>query len=197
MFCFWSFQSSYGQEIRFGIKAGSDFSNWRGKDVKDADLNTNISFHAGVFGEVSLSNKWNLESGLYVSQKGFKARYEIDDTNIDFNTTLDMRSTSTYLDVPILAKYFVTRNYNIYAGPQASYLLNNKVVYEIYGEKDSDVGVSGFKRFDAGAVAGMGYQFDNGLLFSANYDVGLLKLDDVTGTKVYNRVLKISAGYRF
>lgn len=189
--CFFSFQNTIAQDISFGIKAGSDFSNWRGKDVKDADLNTNISFHAGAFAEMPLSGKWNLESGIYISQKGFKADEEI------FGSTLEVKSTSTYLDVPILAKYFVTRNYNVFVGPQASYLLNNKVVYEFDGDKDTEKGVSGFNKFDLGAVAGMGYQFDSGLLFSANYDFGLLKMDDVTNTKAYNRVVKISAGYRF
>ena len=185
------FLNTYAQDIHFGVKAGADLSNWRGEDVNNADLNTNVSFHAGAFAEIPLSKTWNFESGIYISQKGFQADEEI------LGTTLDIKSTSTYLDVPILAKYSVTSNYNIFLGPQASILLNNKVTYEFDGEKETDKGVSGFKRFDLGVVAGMGYQFKSGLLFSANYDFGLLSVDDVTNTKAYNRVVKISAGYRF
>ncbi|WP_440998498.1 porin family protein [Fodinibius sp. SL11] len=189
--CLWGFQNTHAQDIRFGAKAGADFSNWHGKDVKDADLNTHIRFHAGAFAEIPVAKAWNLESGLYISQKGFEANQEI----LGFN--FDVTNTSTYLDLPVLAKYGMTKNFNVFLGPQFSYLLNNKVPYEFEGEKDTDKGVSGFKKFDLGAVGGMGYQFNNGLLVSANYDFGLLKMDDVTNTKAYNRVIKISAGYRF
>lgn len=189
--CFSSIQNIYAQEIRFGAKAGADFSNWRGKDVKDADLNTHIRFHAGAFTEIPVAKAWNLESGLYISQKGFESDMEI------LGVNLEVTNTSTYLDLPVLAKYAVNKNFNVFLGPQFSYLVNNKVTYKFDGEKDTDKGVSGFKKFDLGAVGGMGYQFNNGLLFSANYDFGLLKMDDVSNTKAYNRVIKISAGYRF
>lgn len=188
--CLMGFEYTHAQDIRFGAKAGVDFSNWRGKDVKDADLNTHTRFHAGAFTEIPVAKAWNLESGLYVSQKGFKADEEI------LGVNLDVTNTSTYLDLPVLAKYGVTKNFNVFLGPQFSYLLNNKTTYKIDGEKDTDKGVSGFKKFDLGAVGGLGYQFNNGVLLSANYDFGLLKMDDVTNTKAYNRVIKISAGYR-
>lgn len=189
--CFVGIQQVNAQEISFGVKGGADFSKWGGDDVENADLNTNIGFHIGAFAEMPLTNALNLESGLYVSRKGFKA----DDQILGVN--MDVTNTSTYLDIPVLAKYAVTKNYYIALGPQASFLLNNKLTMEIAGEKDTDKGVSGFNKFDLGAVAGMGYQFNNGLLVSANYDFGLRSLDDVTNTKAYNRVIKASVGYRF
>lgn len=184
-------QITYAQDVKFGVKAGADFSRWGGDDVKNIDISTNIGYHAGAFAEFPLTNIVNLESGLYVSRKGFKSKEEV------LGSTLKLTNTSTYLDLPVMAKFMIARNYNISLGPQLSYLLQNKTIAKWEGEKDTQRKVTGFKKFDLGAVAGIGYQFNNGLLFSANYDFGLTKMDDVTSMKAYNRVVKASIGYRF
>lgn len=189
--CFISIQNVAAQDVKFGVKAGADFATWGGKDVKNVDLNTNISYHFGGFAEVPLSKSFEMESGLYISQKGFKASENI------FGMDLDITNTSTYLDLPVLAKYNVNRNYSLVLGPQVSYLIDNKMTMKMAGEKDSDKSVSGFNRFDLGAVAGMGYQFNNGIVINANYDFGLVSLDDVSSSKTYNRVIKASVGYQF
>lgn len=189
--CFFSVQNVAAQDVKFGVKAGADFATWGGKDVKNTDLNTSISYHVGGFAEVPLSKSFDLESGLYLSRKGFKA----DETLLGVD--LDVTNTSTYLDLPVLAKYNVNRNYSLVLGPQISYLIDNKMTMKLAGEKDSDKSVSGFNRFDLGAVAGMGYQFNNGVVVSANYDFGLISLDDVSSSKTYNRVIKASVGYQF
>ena len=183
--------ASYAQDIKFGVKAGADFSNWGGDDVDNLDLNMNYGYHVGGFAEIPLTRTFNLESGLYLSRKGFRAEEEM--LGVEF----DVINTSTYLDLPVLAKYAVTRNYSLMAGPQLSYLVDNKVTLKAAGEKESDNSVQGFNRFDLGLVAGMGYQFNNGLLLSANYDFGLTTLDDETNLKAFNRVIKASVGYRF
>ena len=182
---------SYAQEIKFGVKAGADFSNWGGDDVDALDLDMNYGYHFGGFAEIPMARTLNLESGIYLSRKGFRAEEEL------LGMELDVINTSTYLDLPVLAKYAITKNYSINAGPQLSYLLDNKVTVKAAGEKESDKSVQGFNRFDLGLVAGMGYQFNNGLLFSANYDFGLTSLDDETNMKAFNRVVKASVGYRF
>ncbi|MDR8394542.1 PorT family protein [Aliifodinibius sp. S!AR15-10] len=183
--------ASYAQGIKFGVKAGADFSNWGGDDVENLNLDMNYGYHFGGFAEIPLTRVINLESGLYLSRKGFRTKEEI------LGVKMDLNNTSSYLDLPVLAKYAVTRNYSLMFGPQFSYLLDNKLTLKAAGEKESDNSVQGFNRFDLGLVAGMGYQFENGLLLSTNYDFGLTTLDDETNMKVFNRVLKASVGYRF
>lgn len=183
--------ASYAQDIKFGVKAGADFSNWGGDDVEDLDLNMNYGYHVGGFAEIPLTRVLYLESGLYLSRKGFRAEEEI------FDVKVDVTNTSSYIDLPVLAKFAVSRNYRLMLGPQFSYLLDNKLTLKAEGEKESDSSVEGFNRIDLGLVAGMGYQFDSGLLLSANYDFGVTKLDDETNLKAFNRVIKASVGYRF
>ncbi|MDX1586749.1 MAG: porin family protein [Balneolaceae bacterium] len=180
----------YAQNVSYGVKAGADFSTWGGDDVRNADLDMNIGYHAGAFAEFPVAKSMSIESGLYLSRKGFKAQEQI------LGVEMDLTNTSTYLDLPVLAKFNVARNYNFFIGPQLSYILQNKITFEAMGQKDTEKSVTGFTKFDIGAVAGLGYRFANGMLFSANYDFGLQSLDDNTGTKAFNRVIKASIGYR-
>lgn len=191
MVCIAAIGSLNAQNISYGIKAGADFSNWGGKDVEDMDLDINPGFHIGGFFETPLAGMLNLESGLYLSTKGFRAEETFEGLD------LKLTSTSYYLDLPVLAKYSFANNLNIFAGPQFSYLLNNKYTVKVSGEKETDWDTEGLSRFDTGMVAGAGYKFGNGFGVSANYDLGLLKLGKDDNTKVYNRVAKLSIGYSF
>ncbi|MCC5905763.1 MAG: PorT family protein [Balneolaceae bacterium] len=180
----------YSQNLSYGVKAGVDLSNWGGKDIEDADLDINPGFHAGAFVETSPRNALSLESGLYVATKGFKSKELFEDMD------LKMRSTSYYLDLPIYAKYNAPGGFNLFAGPQFSYLLNNKMTVEFAGEKEDEWSTEGANRFDIGAVAGVGYRFGDALSRNANYDFGLAKLGKDDDSKIYNRVIKVSLAYR-
>jgi hypothetical protein len=191
MSCITSVGTLYAQNVSFGVKAGVDFANWGGKDVKDSNLDINPGFHIGGFVESPLTRSLELESGLYLATKGFRGEEVFE--GID----LDVRSTSYYLDLPVLVKYSFPAGFNLFAGPQFSYLLNNKWTWEFDGEKESEWDKEGANNFDLGLVAGTGYKFQNGLRINANYDLGLSKLGKDDSSKVYNRVVKVSVGYIF
>jgi len=181
----------HAQNVTYGVKAGMDLSNLGGKDAEDMDLDINPGFHLGGFIETPVSAMLDLESGLYLSTKGFKSSMDIDDVNLKFT------STSYYLDLPVLAKYSFNQGFNAFAGPQLSYLINSRETWEFDGDKESEWDIEGLNRFDLGLVAGTGYNFKNGLSVNANYDLGLSKLGKDDDSNVYNRVLKVSMGYRF
>lgn len=107
-----------------------------------------------------------------------------------------------YIDVPVLAKAYLTRGLYIYAGPQASYLLSNKVRVEAGAlgfpafKQNFDVR-NQFHELDFGVVGGLGYQFDSGLGLSAGYDYGLSSLDKNDRFDAQNRVIKASANFSF
>jgi hypothetical protein len=191
MSCITSVGTLYAQNVSFGVKAGVDFANWGGKDVKDSNLDINPGFHIGGFVESPLTRSLELESGLYLATKGFRGE------EIFEGIDLDVRSTSYYLDLPVLVKYSFPAGFNLFAGPQFSYLLNNKWTWEFDGEKESEWDKEGANNFDLGLVAGTGYKFQNGLRINANYDLGLSKLGKDDSSKVYNRVVKVSVGYIF
>jgi hypothetical protein len=179
------------QNLKYGVKAGIDFANWGGEDIKDSNPDVNPGFHVGVFFDAPLQDALFLETGLYLATKGVR----ISDSFNGFEEKF--RATSYYIDLPLLAKYVFPANVSIFAGPQVSYLLDTKSTWEFDGESETEWGTEGSSRFDIAIVGGIGYQFLNGLSISANYDFGLNSLDDEYDSKVFNRVIKLSLGYSF
>ena len=96
-----------------------------------------------------------------------------------------------YLNVPLMAKYYVVKGLSIEAGPQIGYLLSAK--NESTNVKDS------FKKVDFAANLGVGYKLKNGINFGARYNFGLLNINNVSGDsgKFRNSVLQLSVGYFF
>jgi Outer membrane protein beta-barrel domain len=109
---------------------------------------------------------------------------------------------ANYIDVPLVLKAKVSKGFNIYAGPQLSYLIKNNlhVNTSVLGisliNKKLDL-TDNFNRMDIGIAGGIGYQFDNGINIKGGYDYGLARLDKNDNYKAYNRVVKLSIGYTF
>ena len=107
-----------------------------------------------------------------------------------------------YIDIPLLVKAEVAKGLSIYAGPQIAYLAKSSlhVSTSVLGisllNKRLDL-TDNFNRMDVGIAGGVGYAFDNGFTVKAGYDYGLSKLDKNDNFKAYNRVVKLSLGFRF
>jgi hypothetical protein len=128
---------------------------------------------------------------------------EFSSEKLDF---LNLRTTITdkanYIDVPLLAKIFVSEGFHFYGGPQVSFLVSNKINTKagVLGLNvlDTDFNFdSPFRKTDVGLVGGVGYQFANGFNLSAGYDHGLNTVDKSNTLNTFNRVVKISAGFEF
>ena len=109
---------------------------------------------------------------------------------------------ASYIDVPLLTKFYVTEGFHLFARPQGSFLLSNQVnttasvLFFSIADQDLDV-TSNFRRVDVGLTGGLGYRVSNGLNFSLSYDHGLNTLDPKGNIKAYNRVVKASIGFEF
>ncbi len=169
-------------QINYGIKGGLNLANWGGEDVEDTEMRT--GFHLGGFLELSLLGIVAVEGGAYFSQKGYQ---------YDLGNDIAMENISTYIDVPVVAKFSPLPLIHFYAGPQASFLLNNTV--KMNGESDS--GTEGFSPVDLALVLGAGVNVPGGLRVTAGYDFGLTTLDEDGDFKAYNRVIKLTVGYKF
>lgn len=173
--------TQYAQsQISYGVKGGLNLATVGGSDVRDAD--TRMGFHAGGFLGLSLLGLAAFEGGVYFSQKG----------NVESGLA-DIEVISTYIDIPIVAKISFLPFTHIFAGPQFSFLLNSKVSYP-----DGDLDISDLTNStDLAAVVGLGMNLPMGLRLSAGYDFGLVSVDAVDESKVYNRVIKLTVGYKF
>ena len=119
-------------------------------------------FFAGLFAEFKISET-------------FKVQPEF-----QFTTATNDGDAAELLLLPIMAKYYIEGKFNLQAGPQFDYSLNDE-------------------EFGVGLGFGAGYDFSENFFASARYVVGLTnKLDDApSGVSVTLNTLQVGIGYRF
>ncbi|MBC2845101.1 porin family protein [Winogradskyella flava] len=166
------------QDIKIGAKAGLNYAFITGDNANDLDPITN--FHFGVMSEIKLSDKFSLQPELIYSGQG-----------ADTNTASEGSISLNYLNIPLIGKYYVTKRLSLEAGPQIGVLLSTKGGTIDYKEL--------LKPVDYGVNFGVGYKLDNGLNFTARYNLGLSDINDVDGfpDKNSNGVFQLSVGYFF
>lgn len=172
------------EDYKITVKAGVGLSSLVGSD---ADTKLSVAYKVGISYDLALSEKFLIIPGLELSAKGFKS------------DLVDGKVTMTYLQVPVFAAYKFSIDNDvklaIKAGPYVSYGLFGSDIQWDGGEKtnifDSDWG---YKRFDAGVIAGAQLECDEYVL-GVEYSRGLSKLD--SNFKQFNQAFGIVLGYRF
>jgi hypothetical protein len=195
IFCFMANaqdEPTNGSDISFGLKGGLNFAMIAGDDTDDFD--GRIAFHIGAVTEIPISDKFSFQPELLYSSQGDKM--SIDGMDIDFKFD--------YLNLPLLAKYYVAEGFSLEAGPQIGFLLSSKVEGNGVSIDIKDV----IKGIDFGFDFGLGYKLENGINFAARYHLGISNIVedngtilgeeiDASDTKNYNNVFQISVGYFF
>lgn len=165
------FNSLSAQTFKFGLKAGANFATLEGNNVEGS---TYTSFHFGALLEVKLLENLSLQPELVYSSQGTKIDEAAFD-DINYN----------YITVPILAKFYLTKNkLSFEAGPQFSFLVNENVQEQFEGET-----------FDFAVAGGLGYNITEHFLIQARYVAGLTEAN--RNAEVKNRTIQLSLGYRF
>ncbi len=189
-----AFAFSNAQETRFGVKGGLNISNLGG-DVEDNSAI--LGFHVGGFAEIKLSEKFAIQPELLFSTQGSK----IEDSGEDYSA--EDKLNLSYINLPIMAKFFVAPKFSLEAGPQIGFLVSAKDKYEetYLGEtisSDEDV-KDNFKSIDFGLNLGAGFDFTENLSAGVRYNIGLSNIADADDEdfKLNNSVFSLSVGYKF
>lgn len=205
------FTKSQAQHVQYGIKAGLNHARWGGdaaqsfRDIislgEAFTMQHKSGFHLGGYVEVPVTSWFSIEPALYYSTKGQEVSQSLLENQF-WSPKVTFSTNAQYIDLPVLAKFYIADGFYITAGPQVSYLLGNKVRAEgsIFGFDlvDKKLAMDGsFRNFDFAISGGAGYKFANGINLSASYDYGLSSLDQNSYLDAYNRVAKISLGYMF
>lgn len=169
------FSNVNAQEIKFGAKGGLNFATVSGDNTKGIEGVT--SFNFGVLSEIPISDKFSFQPELMYSGQGY---------SFNHNTI-----ALSYLNIPLMGKYYLTKGFSVEAGPQIGFLLAAK--NEKTNVKDS------FNTFDFGVNFGLGYKLDNGLNFGVRYNLGLTDINNVDNSSIKNKngVFQVSVGYFF
>ncbi|WP_108803898.1 porin family protein [Aquimarina sp. Aq107] len=166
------------QDFSLGVKGGLNFTTLTGGN--NSEIGWTTDFNLGVMAEIKISEKFSLQPELMYSGQGYGS--DVDSEGI---------IALNYFNVPLMSKYYVTKGLSIEAGPQIGFLLSTKG--GINTNKDQ------FKTMDFGVNFGLGYKLDNGLYFSARYNLGLSNINNIDGISDKNRngVFQLSIGYFF
>jgi len=180
------FSNSYAQDIKFGVKAGGNIATLTG-DVED--LKSKFSFHIGGVAEIPITDKLSFQPELLYSSQGAEYDEGLDFGGISANSKINL----DYINVPLMAKYYVIENLGVEFGPLVGFLISAE---EDYDGETVDV-KDDLKSIDFGLAAGANYELDFGLNFGLRYNLGLADISDGSDDKLHNGVLQVSVGYFF
>ena len=110
-------------KLSFGVKAGANYSNVYDAQGEAFQANPKLGLAAGVFLAIPIGKYLGVQPEVLFSQKGFQA------TGIILGNTYDFTRTTSYIDVPLLFAFKPSEFFTLLAGPQYSYLLNQKDVF--------------------------------------------------------------------
>lgn len=164
--------SIHAQLVRFGIKAGLNYANLTGSEIKTDAI---TSYHAGLVAELKLTEGFSVQPELLYSTQG--ASYE--------NAGEEFRNELGYLSIPILAKINLNKAVSLDLGPQASFLMSERKEFDV---QDSE-------SFEFGLAAGLGLKITKSIFLQGRYVLGLTEASKDAQTK--NSVLQVSAGILF
>lgn len=191
------------QQVKFGPKAGVNFATISGDD--DAEMLT--GFHVGAVAEIKFNEKFSIQPEVVYSAQG--AKQSGSTTIAGITSSYEGKQKLDYINVPIMAKYYIVDGFSVEAGPQVGFLAKAE------SEVDTNVaGVSrntktdnkdGFKSVDFGVNFGLAYDLPQGFFVNARYNLGLSKIgEDYTANGVTikaadykNSVIQVGVGYKF
>jgi opacity protein-like surface antigen len=189
-----AFGFANAQEVKFGLKGGINLSTFTG-DV--GSTSTRVGFQVGGFAEIKVTDKFSVQPELLYSAQGAKEK-----GGVDVNG--DMQSAEViyklgYINVPIMAKYYVADKFSLEAGPQIGFLTSSKAEAKILGfSKEVDM-EDAVKSIDFGLNFGAGLDFTENFSAGVRYNLGLSDINNEKDStnKIHNSVFSLSVGYKF
>jgi hypothetical protein len=160
-------------QTRFGVKLGSNIATLAGAD----GVTPKLGLHIGGVVEFKFSEKFSLQPELLYSMQGATSSAD-SGYDIQFD----------YLNVPVIAKYYVIPGLSIEAGPQFG------VAVKLEDSEGTDLELT-HETIDYGVNVGAGYELPFGMFFQARYYAGLMNISLKDDYK--NSVLQFSVGYKF
>ncbi|MEO6174025.1 MAG: porin family protein [Flavobacterium circumlabens] len=153
----------------FGVKGGFNMSNLYDDSNDPDDNNVLYGFNAGVYATLPISDFIAIQPELLFTTKGAELKY-----NNAFAEG-DAKFKLNYIELPLLVRVNVTKNFNIQAGGYASYLVSSKVTGSGDFDFEEDIDTDDLNKFDAGIAAGVGVDFSP-ISIGVRYNYGLTKV---------------------
>ncbi|MEY3679138.1 MAG: hypothetical protein RI924_1279 [Bacteroidota bacterium] len=186
-----------GKGAYLGFKAGMNLSNVIKSGEGDFKSRFKPGFAAGIFVDIPVAEVFSFAPELVYSQKGYQSSGTI------LGGDYDYKVSTNFVDIPLLAKFWVTEGLNLSVGPQVSFLLSTTESFKsgtqefrnTIEEKNKNLKKSLF-----GGVIGLGYELGGQLGVQARYALDFQKNNADGSAEVpeyKNQVIQLGLTYQF
>ena len=158
-----SFGAVSAQNVKFGAKAGLDMGISSSTFDNVTVSSSESGFYVGGFAQIGVSEKFAIQPELLYAKVKELGQVQI----------------------PILAKYSVSKEFSVLAGPELGFLLGDNL----------DL----VKKFNYGLDLGASYDITENFIIDARYNFGIANLvkDAPSGIKSSLSNFQVGIGYRF
>ncbi|RRD02286.1 porin family protein [Prevotella sp. OH937_COT-195] len=155
-------------------KVGGTLTSIVGDDTSNAEMKFGIV--SGVELEYQATDMIGIAAGVNYSMQGASIK------------TPDLKLKFENLNIPIIANFYVAKNFALKLGVQPGFLLNAK-------SDKLDV-KSAYKTFDLSIPVGASYEIDD-FVIDARYNFGVTNILDTDAQSQRNSVIQLTLGYKF
>lgn len=201
--------SAQQEGLTFGISGGINRTSLTGKNTDNFSNNGAQKSAIGQTIGITLDNKtseyFGLKHELFYSRQLITIKID-DEINPEFSSQFKRQ----YIDLFPVSPSFYCKGIQLYAGPYLGLLLNASLQRKdadgntftdklIYGNGQSSENYS--QKMDAGFVAGINYEFPNGIHIGTRFIRGFVPIFENANTqqqwKIYNESFFVTLGYTF
>lgn len=175
-----SAQTGFG----WGVKGGL---NLTGVTNLGDNSQTKTGFVVGAFADYRFTDHFALSADVLYSRQG-----------VSFGKEEDVRTKErlNYLNIPILANYYIIGGLAVKAGIQPGFLLNSKSMTK-NNETTIKTDGKGWSNADFSIPIGVSYDCPFGIILEARYNIGVSNIVTSDLGTARNSVFSIMVGYRF
>lgn len=159
--------------------------------TKTDDSKMRVGLAAGVEAEYGVAENFSLSLGALYSMQGVKGTENYSGIKADATIKMD------YINIPILANYYIIKGLAIKAGVQPSFKASAKVKMEASYQGQSvseESDIDNAKGFALSVPFGLSYEYQSFVL-DARYNLGVTKAFDAGDSK--NSWFMFTLGYKF
>jgi len=174
-------------QFSLGIKGGVNFANLDVTSSVGDNYKNRTGFHGGAFALFKVT-AFAVQPELIFSQQGSKVSFNSQDIDANFS----------YLNVPIMAKFYLPLGLNLQLGPQFGFLTTAESDYNpLTGTMQTTDLKEYYKNSDVSIGMGIGWDLPLKLSIDARYNLGVTEIEDNASlSQTKNQVFQISVGYK-
>jgi hypothetical protein len=194
------FSFTNAQKATFGIKGGLNVANQSYSGDASPSPTSLIGVNIGAFVDFKIADKLYFQPEVLYSTQGSKFNLTVPNPNDGIYYATENTFKLSYINIPVMLKYYAAEKFSLEAGPQIGFLVDSKLQVNVLGQSVLQEADDVFETLDFGFNLGAGYDITKKFSAGVRYNIGLAniaKTEPGDNSKIKNNVFSISLGYKF